>query len=109
LIFSFLQYGFYSGCTAVVALLVDKKKLFVANIGDSRCVVAVHGTKAIDMSKDHKPRDEPELLRIRAAGARVTYDGRINRDLNLSRAFGESFICTFCLQLNNIFLSSCII
>ncbi|XP_060858549.1 protein phosphatase ppm-1.G-like isoform X2 [Metopolophium dirhodum] len=83
------MYGFYSGCTAVVALIVDKKKLFVANIGDSRCVVAVHGTKAIDMSKDHKPRDEPELLRIRAAGARVTYDGRINRDLNLSRAFGD--------------------
>ncbi|CAI6353390.1 unnamed protein product [Macrosiphum euphorbiae] len=83
------MYGFYSGCTAVVALIVDKKKLFVANIGDSRCVVAVHGTRAIDMSKDHKPRDEPELLRIRAAGARVTYDGRINRDLNLSRAFGD--------------------
>ncbi|KAL4135117.1 hypothetical protein QTP88_006766 [Uroleucon formosanum] len=83
------MYGFYSGCTAVVALIVDKKKLYVANIGDSRCVVAVHGSKAIDMSKDHKPRDEPELLRIRAAGARVTYDGRINRDLNLSRAFGD--------------------
>ncbi|CAH1733074.1 probable protein phosphatase CG10417 [Aphis gossypii] len=83
------MYGFYSGCTAVVALLVDKKKLYVANIGDSRCVVAVHGTKAIDMSKDHKPRNEPELSRIRLAGARVTFDGRINRDLNLSRAFGD--------------------
>lgn len=91
----FSQYGFYSGCTAVVALIVDKKKLYVANIGDSRCVVAAHGTKAIDMSKDHKPRNEPELSRIRLAGARVTFDGRINRDLNLSRAFGNSFKCTF--------------
>jgi len=89
-----------------VALLVDKKKLYVANIGDSRCVVAVHGTKAVDMSKDHKPRDKSELLRIHAAGARVTYDGRINRDLNLSRAFGKSFISTFYLQLDNIFLSN---
>ncbi|XP_025190865.1 probable protein phosphatase CG10417 [Melanaphis sacchari] len=83
------MYGFYSGCTAVVALLVDKKKLYVANVGDSRCVVAIHGTKAFDMSKDHKPKDEPELSRIRAAGARVTFNGRINRDLNLSRAFGD--------------------
>lgn len=42
-----------SGCTAVVALLRGNE-LYVANAGDSRCVVSRNGT-AIDMSVDHKP------------------------------------------------------
>lgn len=76
-----------SGCTAVVALLVNNK-LYVANAGDSRCVVSVNG-KAHDMSKDHKPEDEPEAKRIYTAGGRITGDGRINGGLNLSRALGD--------------------
>ena len=40
--------GSSSGCTAVVTLLHDKQ-LFVANAGDSRCVVC-RGGKAIEMS-----------------------------------------------------------
>uniref|UniRef100_A0A2S2QNS0 protein-serine/threonine phosphatase n=1 Tax=Sipha flava TaxID=143950 RepID=A0A2S2QNS0_9HEMI len=76
-----------SGCTAVMALLV-KNKLYVANAGDSRCVVSING-KAHDMSEDHKPEDEPELSRITAAGGRVSSDGRVNGGLNLSRALGD--------------------
>ncbi|VVC41516.1 Fibrinogen binding protein,PPM-type phosphatase domain,PPM-type phosphatase, divalent cation binding [Cinara cedri] len=76
-----------SGCTAVMALLV-KGKLYVANAGDSRCVVSIDG-KAFDMSKDHKPEDEIELNRITAAGGRVSSDGRVNGGLNLSRALGD--------------------
>lgn len=40
--------GSSSGCTAVVTLLRNKE-LFVANAGDSRCVVCRNG-KAVDMS-----------------------------------------------------------
>jgi protein phosphatase 1G len=40
--------GSSSGCTAVVTLLRDKQ-LFVANAGDSRCVVC-RGGRAIEMS-----------------------------------------------------------
>ncbi|KAL5240486.1 hypothetical protein ACI65C_007896 [Semiaphis heraclei] len=76
-----------SGCTAVMALLVNDK-LYVANAGDSRCVVSIDG-KAHDMSKDHKPEDEPELKRICKAGGRVSSDGRVNGGLNLSRALGD--------------------
>jgi len=76
-----------SGCTAVVALLVDRE-LYVANAGDSRCVVCRDG-RAIEMSFDHKPEDEPERLRILKAGGRVTQDGRVNGGLNLSRAIGD--------------------
>jgi serine/threonine protein phosphatase PrpC len=40
------------------------------------------------MSKDHKPDDKEELNRITKAGGSVTY-GRVNGNLNLSRAFGD--------------------
>ncbi|KAJ0180603.1 hypothetical protein K1T71_004007 [Dendrolimus kikuchii] len=76
-----------SGCTAVVALLRDNE-LYVANAGDSRCIICREG-KAIDMSIDHKPEDAPELERITKAGGKVSNDGRINGGLNLSRAIGD--------------------
>lgn len=80
--------GFDSGCTAVVAVLCENKKLYVANAGDSRCVVCRDG-KAIDMSYDHKPEDDIERERVEKAGGQVTSDGRINNGLNLSRAIGD--------------------
>lgn len=79
--------GKASGCTAVVALICGRE-LFVANAGDSRCVVCRDG-KVVEMSFDHKPEDDIELNRIRKAGGRVTLDGRVNGGLNLSRAIGD--------------------
>lgn len=79
--------GKASGCTAVVALMAGRE-LFVANAGDSRCVVCRAG-KVIEMSFDHKPEDDIEFERIRKAGGRVTLDGRVNGGLNLSRAIGD--------------------
>jgi len=76
-----------SGCTAVLALVAGTK-LFVANAGDSRCVVC-REDKALEMSADHKPEDEIELNRIQTAGGKVTPDGRVNGGLNLSRAIGD--------------------
>lgn len=76
-----------SGCTAVIALIVGKD-LYVANAGDSRCVVCRNG-KAIEMSLDHKPEDEEETKRIEKAGGKITLDGRVNGGLNLSRAIGD--------------------
>lgn len=80
------QPGFDSGCTAVVALLVNNK-VFVANAGDSRCIVSKKG-EVVEMSLDHKPEDKLEMDRIKKAGGRVTCDGRVNGGLNLSRALG---------------------
>lgn len=79
--------GSSSGCTAVVALLKGND-LYVANAGDSRCVVCRDG-KAMDMSFDHKPEDKEEFDRIHKAGGHVTEDGRVNGGLNLSRAIGD--------------------
>ncbi|GLV32541.1 uncharacterized protein CBL_00749 [Carabus blaptoides fortunei] len=79
--------GSDSGCTAVVALLRGNE-LYVANAGDSRCIVCRTG-QAVDMSLDHKPEDEPEMARVIKAGGKVTQDGRVNGGLNLSRAIGD--------------------
>ncbi|XP_076161491.1 putative protein phosphatase CG10417 [Ptiloglossa arizonensis] len=79
--------GYDSGCTAVVAVMKDNE-LFVANAGDSRCVLCRDG-QAVELSLDHKPEDEPEMERIVKAGGKVTADGRVNGGLNLSRALGD--------------------
>ncbi|KYN29662.1 hypothetical protein ALC57_00925 [Trachymyrmex cornetzi] len=66
--------GADSGCTAVVAILKENE-LYVANAGDSRCVLCRDG-QAIELSLDHKPEDAPEMERIVKAGGEVTNDGR---------------------------------
>lgn len=76
-----------SGCTAVAAVLRGLD-LYVANAGDSRCIVCRRG-KVVEMSFDHKPEDTTEFERIRKAGGRVSADGRVNGGLNLSRAIGD--------------------
>lgn len=76
----------YAGCTACVALLT-KTTLYCANAGDSRCVLFTKG-QAVAMSEDHKPEVESERARIQKAGGYVV-DGRINGNLNLSRALGD--------------------
>jgi len=76
----------FAGCTANVALIV-KNELYVANAGDSRCILFSDG-KAIAMSEDHKPDLDQEKDRIQKAGGYIV-DGRINGNLNLSRAIGD--------------------
>ena len=77
----------YAGCTANVALIYNNKDLYVANAGDSRSILFSNG-KAIEMSIDHKPDLETEKARIIKAGGFIS-DGRINGNLNLSRALGD--------------------
>ncbi|GIY45527.1 protein phosphatase 1G [Caerostris darwini] len=79
--------GYLSGSTATVAV-IRESKVYVANVGDSRCVLSRNG-KAIDMSVDHKPEDPDERSRILNAGGSVSKDGRVDGCLNLSRAFGD--------------------
>lgn len=76
------------GCTAnVVVIDQGLKKIFVANAGDSRCIMGVNG-KCIPMSFDHKPESQVELDRITKAGSEVV-EGRVDGNLNLTRAFGD--------------------
>lgn len=75
-----------AGCTANVALIADGT-LYCANAGDSRCVLSSKG-QAVEMSFDHKPDNQEEKDRIHKAGGQVI-DGRVNGNLNLSRAMGD--------------------
>lgn len=76
----------FAGCTSVVAV-IRNGVLYVANAGDSRCVVCRDG-RALEMSQDHKPDLPEELDRIRRAGG-VVEDGRVMGNLNLSRSIGD--------------------
>jgi protein phosphatase 1G len=79
--------GVESGATAVVAV-VGHGSVVVANAGDSRAVLCRANGRALDLSVDHKPEDPEELSRIQAAGGSVT-NGRVEGNLNLSRAVGD--------------------
>ncbi|CAB0036730.1 unnamed protein product [Trichogramma brassicae] len=97
--------GFDSGCTAVVAVLKGDE-LYVANAGDSRCVLCREG-QAVELSFDHKPEDAPEMERITKAGGNVTADGRVNGGLNLSRALGDhSYKKNICLPAQEQMISA---
>lgn len=76
------------GCTANVVMIDNvAKKLIVANAGDSRAVMG-QGGRCIPLSFDHKPECEVEIKRIEKAGSVIT-DGRVDGNLNLTRALGD--------------------
>jgi len=76
------------GCTAnVVYISKEAKKIYVANAGDSRCVMGVAG-QAEEMSVDHKPDCQVEIDRIEKSGSVIT-EGRVDGNLNLTRSLGD--------------------
>ena len=75
-----------AGCTSVVALVI-RNTLYVANAGDSRCILCRDG-RAIELSEDHKPALPRERDRIIKAGGSVE-DGRVMGNINLSRSIGD--------------------
>ncbi|KXZ45892.1 hypothetical protein GPECTOR_49g476 [Gonium pectorale] len=76
-----------AGATATVAL-VRGDRLWVAGVGDSRCVLSHAGTAQV-LTNDHKPDDPKERQRIQNAGGFVVW-GRVNANLNISRALGDA-------------------
>jgi serine/threonine protein phosphatase PrpC len=75
----------------VVGVDFNSREVCVSHIGDSRAILVRDG-KAIALSQDHKPEDQKERARIRAAGGQVIKVGpchRVDGTLNLSRAFGD--------------------
>ncbi|XP_071724617.1 probable protein phosphatase 2C 44 [Rutidosis leptorrhynchoides] len=78
------------GSTAVTAIVIDGKDLWVANIGDSRAVVSERGC-ANQLTVDHEPH--LERTRIEKQGGFVTkLPGdvpRVNGQLAVARAFGD--------------------
>ena len=77
----------FAGCTANVVLIVGKS-YYVANAGDSRAIIYNSDGEFTPLSVDHKPDMEGEKKRIQNAGGYVS-EGRVNDNLNLSRALGD--------------------
>jgi len=84
--------GFNSGCTSDVAAVKTGEFVLVANAGDSRAILVQEKedgeVEAVELSQDHKPNLPGERKRIFAAGG-IIENGRVNRDLNLTRAIGD--------------------
>lgn len=78
------------GSTAVTAILINGRKLWIANVGDSRAVISKKG-QAIQMSIDHEPNTERDSIEDRG-GFVSNMPGdvaRVNGQLAVSRAFGD--------------------
>ncbi|KAA8536461.1 hypothetical protein F0562_028939 [Nyssa sinensis] len=78
------------GSTAVTAMLINSRKLWVANVGDSRAVLS-RGGQAIQLSIDHEPNTERGSIEDRG-GFVSNMPGdvaRVNGQLAVSRAFGD--------------------
>uniref|UniRef100_A0A1J3HPN6 protein-serine/threonine phosphatase n=1 Tax=Noccaea caerulescens TaxID=107243 RepID=A0A1J3HPN6_NOCCA len=80
------------GSTAVTAMLINGKMLWIANVGDSRAIVCRRG-KAEQISVDHDPDDDAERDLIESKGGFVTNRpgdvARVNGLLAVSRVFGD--------------------
>jgi len=76
-----------AGCTANV-LLIHRNMMYCANAGDSRSILFGAEKRVIALSEDHKPENKLEEQRITKAGGFII-NGRVNGNLNLSRALGD--------------------
>ncbi|SCV04545.1 LANO_0G10858g1_1 [Lachancea nothofagi CBS 11611] len=76
------------GSTGILAVIINGEMLYVANTGDSRCVLSTKGRGVKTLSYDHKPQHIGELVRINDDGGTVSL-GRVGGVLALSRAFGD--------------------
>eukprot|EP01025_Chloroclados_australasicus_P019298 TRINITY_DN2052_c0_g1_i3.p3 TRINITY_DN2052_c0_g1~~TRINITY_DN2052_c0_g1_i3.p3 ORF type:complete len:295 (+),score=28.91 TRINITY_DN2052_c0_g1_i3:251-1135(+) len=81
--------GREDGCTAVTVIVVQNK-MYVANVGDSKCVLCRDGEGML-LTVDHKPNLQNERERIENAGGVVIWAGtwRVGGVLAVSRAFGD--------------------
>ena len=79
----------YFGTTAVLAF-VDGSTLTVANVGDTRCVLA-HDGQAVRLTVDHKPDLPEEAEYIQSKGG-IVKEGRLRGMLAVSRALGDGFL-----------------
>lgn len=112
------KYQWSDGTTAVAALIFGQKSksdwrsfeqekdsfdtffksktgvhLYVANTGDSRCIL-VTGGRALPMSNDQKPNRRDERSRIEANGGHIAFNGtyRVGGVLAVARAIGDQYL-----------------
>lgn len=76
-----------SGSTGATVILFGRR-LFAANVGDSRVVLCRSGGQCVELTSDHKPSRPDEAARVRAAGGFILHK-RVMGELAITRAFGD--------------------
>jgi len=60
-----------SGSCAIISLIINNV-CYIANVGDSRAIMSGNnGKKLFPLSRDHKPSDKEERLRIVNNGGKI--------------------------------------
>ena len=77
----------HSGGVATVAFL-DNMELYIANVGDAQAMLLQSDGGHKILTQKHEPADRQERERIREAGGYVSRHGKLNDQLEVSRAFG---------------------
>eukprot|EP00020_Sapocribrum_chincoteaguense_P011467 CAMPEP_0170732996 /NCGR_PEP_ID=MMETSP0437-20130122/1845_1 /TAXON_ID=0 /ORGANISM="Sexangularia sp." /LENGTH=375 /DNA_ID=CAMNT_0011071261 /DNA_START=147 /DNA_END=1274 /DNA_ORIENTATION=+ len=93
--------GIQCGTTAIV-MYVQGTRAYVANVGDSRCVLGNRDGSVRRVTTDHKATDPEEAARCRAKGAFVVR-GRIMGMIAISRALGDAELADFLIQEPDVF------
>jgi serine/threonine protein phosphatase PrpC len=79
----------FGGTCIAIILVINSRFIYVAHLGDSRACIWMDNGEDINIlyeSDDHTPHSE--YNRIISSGYPV-YDGRVNGDINISRALGD--------------------
>ena len=81
-----------SGSCAIIILIVDKR-IFIANVGDSRCILSMdNGKKYIEVTKDHKPNSPNEIKRIKKYGGSIYQTETVMNNVNNPEMNGKILI-----------------
>jgi serine/threonine protein phosphatase PrpC len=80
------------GCGSTACVILVRREgahsvLYLANIGDTRCVLSKGGS-AERLSVDHRCDNQDEIQRIKSAGGMMS-DSRVGGVLAVTRAFGD--------------------
>lgn len=88
-----------NGTTAVwVMIPSNENRIYLANVGDSRAVIYDEAGKVMESTRDHKPDDRDEKIRIQNAGGFVRsatgndHTARVDGMLAMSRSLGDHYL-----------------
>ncbi|GAA5988222.1 hypothetical protein JCM10908_002119 [Rhodotorula pacifica] len=73
---------------AGVIVYIHRKRLYVANAGNSLAVLAGRGGTARLIARRHEPFDSGEIARIRTAEGWISHRGYVNDEVDIARSFG---------------------
>ena len=87
----FSSAGFTCGSTVCSCLVIEKKYIACANLGDSRAIVIQENGGVVGLSRSHRPSSPDETKRITSLGGKVIYTDRwtVEGKLAVSRSIGD--------------------